>query len=356
MTSNDAPPTHPKPSSNPNVKQVVLGDLLFKTWFQSIYPEDLVSKEQEILYICRWCFRYSCDVGPYVKHTRTCERRTTPPGTKVYDHGGYSVWEIDGEEHKLFAQNISLFAKLFVDHKSVFFDVASFLFYILAFTDPNDPENYHILGYFSKEKLSWDANNLACILIFPPYQHKQLGKLLMGVSYKLSGWERDTGLIGGPEKPLSEMAQKSYVRFWEERLARYLLTHSCERGDLDDSQQQKPKASKGSRKHHPQAQLSIHDIGLATGMLTEDVITALKSMGAVEFDKKSTKRKQAQPSEEAGESEDQMVIIRKCKVLDWAKAHKLTLQDPVREEGFPGDWAAVRTPEESTIESQDGHE
>ena len=357
MASNDAPPTHPKPPSNLNVKQVVLGDLLFKTWFQSIYPEDLVTKEQELLYICRWCFRYSCDIGPYVKHTRTCEHQTTPLGTKVYDHGGYSVWEIDGEEHKLFAQNISLFAKLFVDHKSVFFDVASFLFYILTFTDPNDPENYHILGYFSKEKLSWDANNLACILIFPPYQHKQLGKLLMGVSYKLSGWERDPKLIGGPEKPLSDMGQKSYVRFWEERLARYLLMHSCEHDGLNGSQkQQKPKASKGSGKQHPRKQMSIYDIGLATGMLTEDVITTLKSMGAVESDTKPTKRKQTQPSEEAGQSEDQMVIIRKLKVLDWAKAHKLTLQDPVREEGFLGDWAPVNTLEESTIESQDGHE
>lgn len=356
MAANCTPSTHPNPSSALNVKQVVLGDLSFRTWFQSIYPEDLVSKDQECLYICRWCFRYSCDVNPYVKHTRACEHRTTPLGTKVYDHGGYSVWEIDGEEHKLFAQNISLFAKLFVDHKSVFFDVASFLFYILTFTDPNDPDNYHILGYFSKEKLSWDANNLACILIFPPYQHKQLGKLLMGVSYKLSGWERDTGLIGGPEKPLSEMGQKSYIRFWEERLARYLLTHSLEEDDSNDSQPQKSRPSKASRKHFPREQMSVHNIGLATGMLTEDVITTLKSMGAIESDPKSTKRKQAATSGESDDSGDQVVTIRKSKVLEWAKAHQLTLQDPVREEGFLGDWAPMSTLEESTAESQDESE
>ena len=354
-------PTHPpstpaNPPTNLNVKQVVLGDLLFPMWFQSIYPEDLVSKDQDRLYICRWCFRYSGDVDPYVRHTRACEHRTTPLGTKVYDHGGYSVWEVDGDEHKLFAQNISLFAKLFVDHKSVFFDVASFLFYILAFTDPNDPENYHILGYFSKEKLSWDANNLACILIFPPYQHKQLGKLLMGVSYKLSGWERDTGLIGGPEKPLSEMGQKSYVRFWEERLARHFLTHDCELDHPDESQQQQPqqkqKASKGSRKNYPQERMSVQDIGLATGMLTEDVITTLKSMGTVEPDTRSAKQKQAQLSAD-GEDGGHAVFIRKSKVLDWAKAHKLALQDPVREEGFLGVWAPASSSEGSTIESQD---
>lgn len=359
MAPNDSPSTHANTPADLTVKQVVLDDLLFQTWFQSIYPEDLVSKDQDRLYICRWCFRYSCDVDPYVRHTRVCEHRTTPLGTKVYEHGGYSVWEVDGEEHKLFAQNISLFAKLFVDHKTVFFDVASFLFYTLIFTDPGDPENYHILGYFSKEKLSWDANNLACILIFPPYQHKQLGKLLMGVSYKLSGWERDTGLIGGPEKPLSEMGQKSYVRFWEERLARHLLTRPCGLDGMDEheSQQQKQKATttKDSKRKHLLERFSVHHIGLETGMLTEDVITALKSMGAVEVDTEPAKRRQTQPQSlgDTDESEGQTVIVRKSKVFDWAEAHKLALRDPVRDEGFLGDWASASTPEESTVESEE---
>lgn len=112
MAANGPPSTQPNPSSALNVKQVVLGDLLFRTWFQSIYPEDLVSKDQERLYICRWCFRYSCDANPYVRHTRACEHRTTPLGTKVYDHEGYSVWEIDGEEHKLFAQKYFAFCEI----------------------------------------------------------------------------------------------------------------------------------------------------------------------------------------------------------------------------------------------------
>ena len=40
-------------------------------------------------------------------------------------------------------------------------------------------------------------------------------------------------------------------------------------------------------------------------------------------------------------------------MLDWAKAHKLALQDPVREEGFLGVWAPASSSEGSTIESQD---
>jgi hypothetical protein len=250
------------------------------------------------------------------------------------------VWEVDGDDHKLYGQNLSLFAKLFLDHKSVFFDVASFLYYLLTFTDPNDPENYYILGFFSKEKLSWDANNLACILIFPPYQHKQLGKLLMGVSYKLSAWEKDGGLIGGPEKPLSEMGQKSYNRFWEERIARYLLLRGSEAADTENSSQQKQKPPKGSKKKHHHEVMTVQQIGLATGMLTEDVITALKGMGVAEPTTPSKKRK---ANQEAGDGET--VMIRKSNVLEWAKAHRVALQDPVRDEGFLGRWAPRDTPE-----------
>lgn len=180
----------------------------------------------------------------------------------------------------------------------------------------------------------------------------------MGVSYKLSGWERDTGLIGGPEKPLSEMGQKSYVRFWEERLARYFLTCSHEHDDSDESQpqQQKGKNSKSSRKKHPQERISVQELGQATGMLAEDVITTLKSMGAAEPDTKTPKSKQTQSYAETEEDNGQAVIIRKSKVLDWAKAHKLTLRDPVREEGFLGDYALTSMPEESTIEIPDEDE
>ncbi|KAI9929215.1 hypothetical protein MW887_001623 [Aspergillus wentii] len=332
MAPNNTSSTDAKSPTNRNVEHVVLGDLLFKTWYQSIYPEELVSKDTDRLYVCRWCFRYSCDVDLYAKHTRSCENQATPLGTKVYDHGGYSVWEVDGEDHKLFAQNLSLFAKLFVDHKSVFFDVATFLFYILTFTDPEDPVNYYILGYFSKEKLSWDANNLACILIFPPYQHKQLGKLLMGVSYKLSDWEREGGLIGGPEKPLSEMGHKSYVRFWEERMSRHLLRPSPD-SNSDEPGQQKQRTPKGSRKRAPFTCMTVQDIGLATGMLTEDVITALKGMEVIESDSGNKKRKS---SGETSNGDGPTVTIWKSNVLEWAKDHRVTLQDPVREEGFLG--------------------
>ncbi|CAG8038800.1 unnamed protein product [Penicillium nalgiovense] len=322
-----------------NVNNVVLGDLLFKPWNQSIYPEDLVAKDAYRLYVCRWCFRYSCDVDIFEEHKRACEHRTTPPGTKVYDHGGYAVWEVDGQNHKLFGQNLSLFAKLFLDHKTVFFDVATFLYYILTFTDPDDSDSYYVLGFFSKEKLSWDANNLACILIFPPYQHKQLGKLLMGVSYKLSGWDSNRGCIGGPEKPLSELGHKSYVRFWAERISRFLLRGKPSDSSLGTDQQKPSSTPKGSRKRPLRETITVEELGLGTGMLTEDVITALKSMGLFEPQATPQKRKSTRTAVEDNTTPPgHMVTICKSDVWEWAQAHHLSLDDPVREEGFEGLW------------------
>ncbi|KAJ5338406.1 Histone acetyltransferase (MysT1) [Penicillium brevicompactum] len=332
-----------------NLQNVVLGDLLFQPWNQSIYPEDLVAKDTERLYVCRWCFRYTCDADIFDQHRKACEHRITPPGTKVYDHGGYAVWEVDGQDYKLFGQNLSLFAKLFLDHKTVFFDVATFLYYILTFTDPEDHESYHVLGFFSKEKLSWDANNLACILIFPPYQHKQLGKLLMGVSYKLSGWDSNGGPIGGPEKPLSELGHKSYVRFWAERIARFLLRGKPTNSSLDPVQQKPNSTPKGSRKRPPRETMTVEELGLGTGMLTEDVITALKSMGL--FDPQATPKKRK--SNRTGSGEDptppgQTVTIQKSDVWDWAQAHHLVWEDPVCESGFEGLWPPVIASEEES--------
>lgn len=136
-------------------------------------------------------------------------RSTDAPGIHVYTSNGYSLYEIDGEKNKLYAQNLCLFAKLFLDTKSVFYDVTTFLYYLLVAHNPTpdipntqlDSEvpiaQNQVVGFFSKEKMSWDNNNLACILVFPPWQKQGLGQILMGASYEMSKRE---GRMGGPEK------------------------------------------------------------------------------------------------------------------------------------------------------------
>lgn len=51
-----------------NIKEVVLGDVQFDTWYPSFYPEELVGREIDRLYVCQWCFKYSKDRTPYVSH------------------------------------------------------------------------------------------------------------------------------------------------------------------------------------------------------------------------------------------------------------------------------------------------
>lgn len=77
------PPTAqvvPKPIADRNVQNVVLGDILFKTWYPSFYPEEIVGREVEILYICQWCFKYSKELIPFVAHA---VRKLFRPVSKV---------------------------------------------------------------------------------------------------------------------------------------------------------------------------------------------------------------------------------------------------------------------------------
>lgn len=80
---------------------------------------------------------------------------------------------------QLYCQNLCLMAKLFLDHKTLYFDVEPFLFYVLT---ESDKHGSHLVGYFSKEKESPDGNNVACILTLPPYQRKGFGKFLIAFS------------------------------------------------------------------------------------------------------------------------------------------------------------------------------
>lgn len=53
---------------------------------------------------------------------------------------------------QLYCQNLCLLAKLFLDHKTLYFDVEPFLFYIMTEVDRH---GCHIVGYFSKVRLTF---------------------------------------------------------------------------------------------------------------------------------------------------------------------------------------------------------
>ena len=105
------------------------------------------------------------------------------------------MFEIDGFEERMYCQNLCYIAKLFLDHKTLYFDVDPFLFYVLCEVDDR---GFHPVGYYSKEKYSDVGFNLACILTFPCHQRKGYGRFLIDFSYELSKKEEK---VGSPEKP-----------------------------------------------------------------------------------------------------------------------------------------------------------
>ena len=48
---------------------------------------------------------------------------------------------------QIYCQNLCLIAKMFLDHKTLYYDVEPFLFYVIA---EYDDKGYHFVGYFSK--------------------------------------------------------------------------------------------------------------------------------------------------------------------------------------------------------------
>lgn len=97
----------------------------------------------------------------------------------------------------------------------MYFKLDNYDFYIIYQTSTNKP-----MGFFSKDLLSYQRNNLACILTLPPYQRRGIGSILIDFSYKLSIRE---GQVSGPEKPLSPFGLVSYLKYWSSVICWQLL-------------------------------------------------------------------------------------------------------------------------------------
>jgi len=64
-----------------------------------------------------------------------------------YDSKSITIFEIDGAAEKRYCQCLCLLAKLFLDHKTLYYDISSFMFYVLC----EDSKNGSVIaGYFSK--------------------------------------------------------------------------------------------------------------------------------------------------------------------------------------------------------------
>lgn len=179
--------------------------------------------------------------------------------------------------------------------------------------------------------MSWDNNNLACILVFPPWQRKGLGALLMGISYEIS---RREGVLGGPEKPISDLGKKGYKRFWAGEVARWILGLEMAGGGDETI-------------------IDIEECSQATWIVPEDCLLVLKEMGVVEdagMGKPKARVEHVEVDEEGEKPTVQdvpRVRLSKAALREWVEKNGISLERTCDPEGFVEGYAMKESsPEE----------
>uniref|UniRef100_A0A1I7ZZM4 Histone acetyltransferase n=1 Tax=Steinernema glaseri TaxID=37863 RepID=A0A1I7ZZM4_9BILA len=192
------------------VEAVRFSNHVIESWYFSPYPE--VYAQNGIILICEFCLLYTFDIVEFNCHKAKACKKRRPPGREIYRKDNVTVFEVNGEKDKLYCQSLCLLGKLFLDHKTLLYDVDKFVFYVLCETHGDGSE--HPVGFFSKEP-GIPQNNLACIMVLPPHQRKGYGSFLIQLSYELS---RRDKVIAGPEYPLSDMGKIVYRKYWNTAL------------------------------------------------------------------------------------------------------------------------------------------
>ncbi|XP_063696559.1 histone acetyltransferase KAT6B-like isoform X2 [Culicoides brevitarsis] len=235
---------------------IEFGQYEIETWYSSPFPQEYARLPK--LYLCEFCLKYTKSKAVLERHQDKCAWRH-PPGTEIYRCGELSVFEVDGNANKIYCQNLCLLAKLFLDHKTLYYDVEPFLFYVLTL---NDRKGNHLVGYFSKEKLCAQKYNVSCIMTMPQYQRRGFGRFLIDFSYLLS---REEGVPGTPEKPLSDLGRVSYHAYWKSIVLEFLH-------------------------HHKNEPICVKTISKEYGLTSADIATALYLLGFAKFYKNNEGR------------------------------------------------------------------
>ncbi|CEP60131.1 NuA4 histone acetyltransferase complex catalytic subunit ESA1 LALA0_S01e03730g [Lachancea lanzarotensis] len=231
-----------------NLSRIIMGKYEIEPWYFSPYPIELT--DEEVVYIDAFTLQYFGSKKQYQRYRSKCTLRH-PPGNEIYRDDYVSFYEIDGRKQRTWCRNLCLFSKLFLDHKTLYYDVDPFLFYCMT---RRDELGHHLVGYFSKEKESSENYNVACILTLPQYQRMGYGRLLIEFSYELSKKE---GKAGSPEKPLSDLGLLSYRAYWADTLIKLLMNQVSE--------------------------ITIDEICSLTSMTTTDILHTAKALNILQY-------------------------------------------------------------------------
>ncbi|KAF9525653.1 hypothetical protein CPB83DRAFT_837983 [Crepidotus variabilis] len=173
------------------IRSIRFGPYDIKTWYDAPFPEEYATIPDGRMWICEFCLKYMKSRFGATRHQMKCHARH-PPGDEIYRDGIVSIFEVDGRRNKIYCQNLCLLSKMFLDHKSLFYDVEPFLFYVITQVDE----------FGSRQRQGW-------------------GNLLIDFSYLLSKIEQR---LGSPEKPLSALGALGYRNYWTLAVMRFLQT------------------------------------------------------------------------------------------------------------------------------------
>ena len=128
------------------VESIQFGRNWLETWYFTPLPAEYHTK---CLYVCDFCLFFCVHKRELLRHSTKCTIRH-PPGDEIYRDKDISFFEVDGSIQRVYCENLSYISRMFLDHKNLYNSIEAFLFYILCEVRE---DGFHIVGYFSKEKV-----------------------------------------------------------------------------------------------------------------------------------------------------------------------------------------------------------
>ena len=121
---------HEEATKVKNINRVVMGQWQMETWYFS--PLGKEYDGTDVLYVCEFDLNFFARRDQLQRYLSTKCKLFHPPGDEIYrEKKGdryVSVFEVDPSDQRIYCENLCLLAKLFLDHKTLYYDVDPFLF------------------------------------------------------------------------------------------------------------------------------------------------------------------------------------------------------------------------------------